>query len=190
MLGALRKQRFDELIGLRHLSDQRMRHQGLVDELPVSRYGSRDGESLVGRHVLREAEELWRERRLRQRHRAVRRDSRRNLDDVVVSESDQRAVVPRVDDLGVAVSGRQRRNELRRGFAVIRASALLEQRGLRDECLVAIEVEQLSLDPGDRRRPRHARSLLVEHLVVEVEVAQVVRGDRAQLLENARGWPE
>ena len=41
------------------------------------------------------------------------------------------------------------------------------------------------LDLGDRRRARDPVALLLEHLVVRVEVAQVVGGDRAELVEQS-----
>ena len=51
-----------------------------------------------------EAEQLGRERLLRQRHRAVTRDARRHLDDVVVGEPGERAVVADVDLVHGAVA--------------------------------------------------------------------------------------
>ena len=115
------------------------------------------GESLVGGHVLHEAEQLGRERRLRQRlgagparfARAARRRRRpaRPVDD---------AFVPDVDDLDVARAGRERGDQGRRGLAVERAAPLLEKRRLLGDLGVAVDVEQAR--PRSRPpRPRAAR---------------------------------
>ena len=81
--------------------------------------------------------------------RPVRLDPRRHLDDVVVGEPGERARVPDVDLVHVAVAGDERGDEAGRGLAVERAAALLEQRGLLGQRRVAVELEQLALDLGD-----------------------------------------
>ena len=95
-----------------------------------------------------------------------------------------RAVVADVDDLGVAGVARERGDELRRGLAVERAAAPLEQLRLGRQRRVAVELEQLALDLGDLGRARRADELRGEHLVVEVEVAEVVRRDRRRAVEQ------
>ncbi len=80
--------------------------------------------------VLGEAEQLGRERRLRQRLGPAAIDARRHLDDVVGGEPGERAVVSNVDLVHGAVVARQRRDEPDRSLAVERAAALLEQRRL------------------------------------------------------------
>ena len=85
----------------------------------------------------------------------------------------------------LAVSGRERRDQPEGGLAVERAAALLEQRGLLVDRRVAVEREQFALDLGDGRSARNALELLGEHLVVRVEVAEVVRRHRAEIVEQA-----
>ena len=76
----------------------------------------------------------------------------------------------------------------RRGLAVERAAALLEQRRLLGQPRVAVELEQLALDLGDPGSARHAVELLGEDHVVGVEVAQVVaRGSRRARRSSRRG---
>ena len=134
--------------------------------------------------MLDEAEQLRSERRLRQRRRSRELDSRRQLDGIVVRKARKRTVVPNVEHLDVAVAARERCHQLRRCLAVERAAALLEQLRLRRQSGIAVELQQLALDLRDPGRARHAVALLGEHLVVEVEVTQVVRGDRAELVEH------
>src|SRR5207248_9500751 len=64
---ALFQELLDEFLHLRDLADQRMREQGLVNEVPVTGYRGLGGEALVGGDVLDEAEQLGREWLLRQR---------------------------------------------------------------------------------------------------------------------------
>src|SRR5262249_14979492 len=107
----------------------------------------------------------------------------RQLDDVVAGQPGQGPVVAQVKHLDVAIAGRQRRDELRRGLAVERAAALFEQLRLRRQRRIAVQLEQLTFDLGDGCRTRNSVALLGEHGVVELEVAQVVRGDGVELLE-------
>ena len=132
-----------------------------------------------------ESEQLRCERGLRNRGRPPARDTRRNLYDVVVSETGQRSGVPRVDDVDCAVAGAQRLDEADRGFAVERTAPPLEERRRLGQVRIAVHLEQLALDLRDRLRPRHAVLLLGEHPVVCVEVVQVIGRDRADVLEDA-----
>ena len=70
-------------LGLRRLADEWVRKQRLVDELAVAADGGLGGEPLVGRDVLDEAEQLGRERWLRQRRGPDSADPCRHLDRVV-----------------------------------------------------------------------------------------------------------
>src|SRR5439155_828954 len=144
------------------------------------------GEPLVGRDVLDEAEQLGRERWLRQRRGPDSADPCRHLDRVVVGEAGEGAVVPQVDDLDVAAPGRERGDELRRRLAVVGAAAPLEQGRFGRQRRVAVELEQLMLDLGDLGSPGLRAQLLLEHPVVEVEVAQIVGRNHAQPLEQRR----
>ena len=83
------------------------------------------------------------------------------------------------------VAGNERGDEAERRLAVERAAPLLEQGRLLDEAGVAVELEQPALDLGDRLCARHAVELLGEHLVVGVEVTEVVGRHRTQLVEQA-----
>ena len=80
--------------------------------------------------------------------------------------------------------------EAGRRLAVERAAALLEQRRLLGDLRIAVELEQLALDLGHRGRARRPAALLGEHLVVGVEVAEVVRRDRAELVEQPPRQPD
>ena len=91
------EQPLDELLVQRVLADQRMREQRLARESRVGGDGRLRGEALVRGDVLGEPEQLRRERRLGKRDEAPVLDPRRNLDDVVVREAGERAVVPDVD---------------------------------------------------------------------------------------------
>ena len=115
----------------------------------------------------------------------VRADAGGHLDDVVVGEAVDDAVVAHVDDVHVTGVARERGDESGRGLAVEGAAALLQQRRLLVELGIAVELEQLALDLGHRDGARCAVALLVEHLVVTVEVAEVVRRDRTELVEHA-----
>ena len=84
-----------------------------------------------------------------------------------------------------AVAARDRADEPDGGLAVVRAAALVEQGRLLGERRVAVHPEELALDLGHRRGARNAVALLGEHLVVRVEVVQVVLRDRPQLVEHA-----
>ena len=170
----------------RPLADQRVRQQRLARGDRVARDRRLRRQPLVRRHVLDEPQELRRQRRLRQWLDSVRADPRRHLDDVVIGQSSERPVVADVDLVHLAAAGDERRHEPGGGLAVERAAALLEQRRLLGEAGVAIHVEQLALDLGHARRPRLSSvELLAEHLVVPVEVVQVVGRDGAQLVEHA-----
>ena len=102
------------------LPDQRVREERLPRRDRVARHRRLGRQPLVGRDVLDEAEELGRERRLRERLGADRPDPRGKLDDVVVLQPLDDAVVPHVDDLHVAGPGRERRDERGRRLAVER----------------------------------------------------------------------
>ena len=86
--------------------------------------------------------------------------------------------------MDLAGAGDERGDEAGRGLAVEGAAALLEQRRLLVDRRIAVELEQLALDLRHGCRPRDAVELLREHQVVRVEVAQVVRRDRPELLEQ------
>ena len=107
--------------------------------------------------------------------------ARRDLDDRVVGQVRDRAVVPHVHDLHVARPGVERRHERRRRVAVERAAPLLEELRLRVERRVLVELEQPRLDLHDLLGARLARPLLLEHAIREVVVVQVVAGDRTDL---------
>ena len=143
-------------------------------------------EPLVRGDVLDEAEELRRERPLRERRRAVRADLGGKLDDVVVRKPRDSAVVAHVDHLHVAGAVREGGDERGRGLAVERAAALLEQRRLLRELRITVQLQELALDPGDVGGAGHAVALGIEHFVVGVEVPEVVGGDRAELLDQAK----
>src|SRR5207247_10578848 len=112
----------------------------------VAGHGGLGGEPLVRGDVLDEPEELGRERLLRKRLRPVAAHTRRHLDDVVVRQARERAVVARVDDVHLAGSAGERRRESDRSLAVERAAPLLEQGRLLGERRVAVHPEQLALD--------------------------------------------
>ena len=79
----------------------------------------------------------------------------------------------------------ERRDEPDCCFAVERTAALFEQRRLLVQRRVAVQLEQLALDLGDDGRARRrAVELLREHLVVRVEVLEVVRRNDAELVEQ------
>src|SRR5207237_4269578 len=139
-----------------------MREQGLVNEVAVTGYRCLDGEALVGGDVLDEAEQLGREWLLRQRLCSVGADPCWELDDVVVREAGEGAVVADVDHLDLAVAGGERPDQLRCRVAVVRAAASLEQLRLGREVRIAVELEQLPLDLGDLGGPRGSRSLALE----------------------------
>jgi len=85
-----------------------MREERLAGRNVVARRRRLDRQALVRRDVLHETEELRCERRLRQGLGAVLRHASRQLDDVVVGETRDRAVVADVDDVHRAVAGRER----------------------------------------------------------------------------------
>ena len=134
--------------------------------------------------MLEEAEQLGSEGRLGERRGAAPLDPRGHLDHVVGRQTFQRVVVADVDDLHVPVSRRERSDQLGRRIAVVRAAPLLEQGRLRRESRVPVELEQLPLDLRHFGGPRSADALLGEHVVVEVEVVEVVGGDRAEPLQE------
>ncbi len=151
------QQALDELRVERVLADQRMREQRLARDRGVARHGRLSRQPLVRGDVLRETEQLGRERRLRQRDEPAGLDARRHLDDVVVREAGERAVVTDVHLVHGAVAADERRDETGRGLAVERAAALLEQRRLLVQRRVAVELEQVALDLGDHLGARRAR---------------------------------
>ena len=179
-----REQPLDQLVGRSPLPDERMGEQGLARVGRIAAERRADGEPLVRRHVLREAEQLRCERCLRQRDGYAVLDARRDLDDVVGGEPRERALVPDVDLVQLAGAGSERCHEARRRFAVERAAPLLQQRRLLVDFWIAVELEQLPLDLGHDGRARGSAELLGEHGVVRVEVAEVVGRNRPELLEQ------
>ena len=114
-------------------------------------------------------------------------DRRRNLDDVVVGEEGQGAVVAEVDDLDVAVVGPQRRDEVHRRLGVEGAAALRERLGLRVLRGVGVQLEELTLDVLHGIGSGRGAELLAQHLVVRVVVAQVIRREHPEEVEQVRG---
>jgi len=105
-------------------------------------------------------------------------DDGRDLDDCRIRQVGDRAVVAHVDDLGVAGTVVQRRDELRRGLAVERPAAVIEQLGLLRQVGVAVHLEQPCLDVHDVPGAAVAVLLLVEDRPSQVVVAKVVGRDR------------
>ena len=112
-------------------------------------------------------------------------DPARELDDVVVRETRHCARVSHVDHLSVPGVARERRDQRGSRLAVEGAAALLEERWLLRQLRIAIQLEQLALDLGNRDRARGADAQLLEHLVVPVEVTEVRRRNRTELVEQA-----
>ena len=93
--------------------------------------------------------------------------------------------MPAVRDVGHVHSGvrrvaEQRRDQRHSRLGVVRAAALLEQRGLGDERGVAVEVEQLLLDALHGLCARALAAQLCHDLVVRVVVPEVVRRHDAE----------
>ena len=148
-----REQPLDQLLRRPPLPDERMGEQRLARVGGVATECGGDGEPLVGRHVLRRPEQFRCERRLRQRDGDAVLDARRHLDDVVVGEPRERAVVPDVDLVQLAGAGGERCHEARRRLAVEGAAPLLQQRRLLVDLRIAVDLEQV-LARSRRRRPR------------------------------------
>src|SRR4051794_15790641 len=127
------------------LADQRVREQRLVRDGRVAADGRLRGEPLIGGDVLHKAEQLRRDRWLRQRLGAAGTDLGQHLDDVVVGKALDGPVVADVDDVRLPGVRGERTDEPDRGLAVERAAALLEERWLFDESWIAVKVEQLAL---------------------------------------------
>ena len=180
------EQTLDEILVQRVLADQRVGEQRLPCHRRVGGDRRLRGEPLVGGNVLGEPKELRRERRLRQGREAPVLHPRRNLDDVIVRQPGERAVISDVDLVHDAVVADERGDEPGRGLAVEGAAALFEQRRLLVQRRVAVELEQAALDLGDDLRPRDARELLAQDRVVAVEVLEVRRGDDAELFEQVQ----
>ena len=180
------EQPLDEVLVQRVLADQRVGEQRLPRHRGVGGDRRLRGEPLVGGDVLGEPKELRRERRLGKGREAPVLHPRRNLDDVIVRQPGERAVISDVDLVHDAVVADERGDEPGRGLAVERAAALLEQRRLLVQRRVAVELEQAALDLGDDLGPRDAAELLAEDRVVAVEVLEVRRGDDAELLEQVQ----
>jgi len=185
MRGARLEQALQQLLDQRQLPDQRVREQGLAGDGAIARDRRLHGEPLVGRHVLHEAEQFRGQRLLRQRRGAACLDPRRQLHHVVVGEPGQRAVVLHVHNVDVAARGGKRGDQPSCRLAVEGAASLLEQGGLLGQLRVGVHAEQLALDLGHLERARPAPALLGQHLIVQVEVAQVVGGNGAELVEQA-----
>ncbi len=185
MLRSRLEQAVDQLDGNGVLRDEGMCEKSLVDEGAVAGHCRSRREPLVRGDMLHEAEQLRSDGRLREGARAVTVDLGGHLDDVVRRHPFHRAAVADVDDVDGAVAGRERADEADRRLAVESAAALFQQGGLLRQVGIAIELEEAALDLRNRRRARHAVELLGKHLVVLVEVVQVVRRQRAELLEQA-----
>ena len=127
-----------------------------------------------------------------QRHGAVAVDPGRHLDDRVVRQERQRAPVDGVDHVDGAgrVVADERGAQLDRRLGVVGAAPLAQQLGLLVQLRVGVQLEQLLLDRRHLGGTRRLRPLLADHLVVGVEVAQVVGRHDAELAEQARGQPE
>jgi len=91
--------------------------------------------------VLRQPEQLRRDRRLRQRRGAVPVDMSRHLDDVLLGESADRGAVADVDDLDVAGVRRERADQADCALAVEGAAALLEEGRFLGQLRVALHLE-------------------------------------------------
>ena len=102
----------------------------------------RDREALVVLRVRDEPVHLGRKRIDRQRVGAVAIDRAGDLDDVVVGQVGDRAVVAHVHDLHVAGAGVQRRDQRRGRVGVEGAAPLLQQLRLRVEGRVLVQLEQ------------------------------------------------
>ncbi len=109
------------------VADQRVGQERPECHRPVAGQRRLDGQLLVGLGMGHEPAHLGRQRRLRERMRAVAIDPGRDLDDRVGGQVGQRAVVADVDDLDVAGAVVERGDELGRRLAVERAAALLEE---------------------------------------------------------------
>ena len=121
---------------------------------------------------------------------AVTVDDGRDLDDRVVGQVRDRAVVPNVDDLHVAGAVVEGRDELRRGLAVERPAAMIEELGLLVERRVAVHLEETSLDVHDVTGAGVAVLLLSEHGPRHVVVAEVVGRDRAHPADQVGRHPQ
>ena len=173
------------------LPDQRVREQRLADVDAPRDSAARDREPLVGGDVLDEPEQLGRERRLGERRPGRRGPTRAGTS--TTSSSARPASVPSLRTSTTCTASPragERGDDAGRRLAVERAAALLEQRRLLVQRRVAVELQQLPLDLRHRGRARHALALLGQHLVVRVEVAQVVRGDRRRARRAAAAAAE
>ncbi len=127
------------------------RFSNLDNPDPIDR--RRHGQALIRLHLLDEAEHLRCEGIEAVRARAVVANPCRDLDDRVIGQVGQRAVVADVHDLDVVRTGVQGSDELSRRLAVVGAAALFEQRGFLGEVGVAVHLEQAALDRHDLLRP-------------------------------------
>ena len=167
------------------LADQRVGEQRLARVGRVARDRGLGGQPLVGRDVLDEPEQLRRQRRLGERLGPGPRMTRAGTS--TTSSGGSPAIVPPLRTSTTWTSplaGASERDQRRRRLAVEGAAALLEQRRLGRQRRVAVQLQQLALDLGHLAARGVPRALLGEHLVVGVEVAQVVRGHRAELVEQ------
>jgi hypothetical protein len=174
----------DELVDELDLADQRVGEEGLphIQRVAGDRRACR--QPLVGSDVLREPEQLRRQRRLRQGYRATGSDLGRDFDDVVLREPGDRVAVPDVDHLDVAGVAGEGRHEADGRLAVEGASAPLEQ----------LPASRPPRDPGRGRGGRfdlrdglgawNACSLCLQNLVVGVEVAEVVGRNGSELVQD------
>src|SRR3954469_24985529 len=103
-----------------------MGEQRLARRRDVARDSGLGGEALVGGDVLNEAEQLGRERPLRECDWTARPDSSRQRDDVGGLEPCDGGAVPDVHDVDALRMAGERRDEADCGLAVERTAALLE----------------------------------------------------------------
>ena len=130
--------------------------------------------------MLHQAEHLRRERVGRLGERAGTIHPARELHHVAGRHVRDRPLVQHVDDLLVAGTGVERRDECRGGVGVPRAPALLQELRLRVERRVTVELQQPGLDLEDLLGAGTVRALVFQHVTRPVVVAEVRAGDRAQ----------
>ena len=117
---------------------------------------------------------------------ALPADLCRYLDDSMISEEGQRAVIPQVDHLHIPPIGDQGRHQIHRGLGVIRTAPLLKQRGLLIDRRVGIDLQQLALNRGHLLGPGRFCPLLLNDLIMFIEVTKVVRRPHRQPLQQLR----
>ena len=114
-------------------------------------------------------------------------DRGRDLHHGIIGHVRDRAVVAQVHDLHVTRPGVQRCDQRGGGIAVERTSPLFEQRRLRVERRVAVELQQARLDLHDLLGPWGLPRLLRrKHAIDIVVVVEVVAGDRTERLHRVQ----